>query len=307
MAKAVATLARRPANRFSSASLLPLRRRGDQGSAAVELAHDFEDVLLDCLRWRPRREQPADPQMGCRPFALGDQRVGRLLEAVVDEPIGARLGLDQFLTNGRPQGCVDLLLRSPKDDRKHRGLGDVSETGHLLQGSLRCGRQPGELPEHEVHDVIGVSLGVNAIEIPGPARRIMVEGEHSFFGERKHELNGEERIATGLLVHQLRERRGALRLAAKRVRKQLPEMLSAERRKRDLRDRSACGLDGVEHAHQRMSGIDLVVPIGADQHQVLQVRPGQQILQQVERRRVEPLQDRRGRAPADVRVGRIRR
>ena len=35
----------------------------------------------------------------------------------------------------------------------------------------------------------------------------------------------EKRIAAGFLVHQLRERRGALRLAAKRVRDQLPEML----------------------------------------------------------------------------------
>ena len=269
--------------------LLPFFRRGDQGGAAIELAHNFEDVFFDGLRFRPRREQPADPQMGRRPFARGDQRVGRLLEPVVDEPIGARLRLDQFLPYGRPQGGVDPLLRNSKDDRKHRGVGDVSETGHLLQGSLRCGRQPGEFPEHEVHDVIGVSLGVNAIEVPGPARRIMVEGEHSFFGERKHELNGEERVATGLLEHQLRERRRPLRLAAKRVRKQLAEMLPAEWRERDLRDRSARRPDDVEHAHQRMRGIDLVVPIGADQHQVLQVRSRQQVLQQIERRRIEPL------------------
>src|ERR1700692_541621 len=39
-----------------------------------------------------------------------------------------------------------------------------------------------------------------------------------------------------------------------------------------------------------MRGVDLVVAIGADQHQMLQIRPGQQILKQVEGRRVEPLQ-----------------
>ena len=38
------------------------------------------------------------------------------------------------------------------------------------------------------------------------------------------------------------------------------------------------------------AGIDLIVPIGADQQQVLHVRLRQQILEQVERRRVEPLQ-----------------
>ena len=39
-----------------------------------------------------------------------------------------------------------------------------------------------------------------------------------------------------------------------------------------------------------MGGSDFVVAIGTDQHEVLQIRPGQQILQQIERRRVEPLQ-----------------
>jgi len=39
-----------------------------------------------------------------------------------------------------------------------------------------------------------------------------------------------------------------------------------------------------------MGRINLVVPVGADQHQMLHVRPGQQILHQIERCRVEPLQ-----------------
>ncbi len=39
-----------------------------------------------------------------------------------------------------------------------------------------------------------------------------------------------------------------------------------------------------------MGGIDLVVPVGADQHQVPHVGLGQQILHQIERCRIEPLQ-----------------
>ena len=118
----------------------------------------------------------------------------------------------------------------------------------------------------------------------------MIEGEQSFLGERRQELNGEERIAGGLLVHQLRERRSALRLAAKSIRNQLPKVLTGERRKHDLLHLSASGLDGVELAHQRMGRSDFVVPVGADQQQVLHIRPGQQVLEQIERRRVEPLQ-----------------
>src|SRR5690348_14632416 len=39
-----------------------------------------------------------------------------------------------------------------------------------------------------------------------------------------------------------------------------------------------------------MRRINFVVPIGTDQHQVLHIRLGQQILEQIERCRVEPLQ-----------------
>ena len=91
-----------------------------------------------------------------------------------------------------------------------------------------------ELSDHEVHHVVGVALGVNAIEVPRPAGRAMIEGEQSLFGERVKKLNDEERIAGRLLVHQLRQRCGAPRLAAKRIRDQLPEVLTGERRQRDL-------------------------------------------------------------------------
>ena len=55
----------------------------------------------------------------------------------------------------------------------------------------------------------------------------MIEGEQALLGERVEKLNDEERIAGRLLVHQLRQRRGALRLAAKRIGDQLPQVLTA--------------------------------------------------------------------------------
>src|SRR5438477_13047061 len=39
-----------------------------------------------------------------------------------------------------------------------------------------------------------------------------------------------------------------------------------------------------------MSSIDLIVPIGANQHEVLQIRPSKQILQQIKRCPIEPLE-----------------
>ncbi len=103
----------------------------------------------------------------------------------------------------------------------------------------------------------------------------MVEDEHSLFGERRDELNGEERISARLLAHQLRERRRALRLAAKRVRDQLPEVLLGERRQRNLGHLGAGVLQGIELLPQRMDGIDFVIAICADQQEVPQIRPCQ--------------------------------
>src|SRR6516164_9065114 len=118
----------------------------------------------------------------------------------------------------------------------------------------------------------------------------MVKDEHSFVGERRNELNGEERIAPRLLVHQLRERRGGFRRAANSVRNQLPDMLSGERPKRDLIYRSASGLDCVEFAHERMRGSDFVIAVGAYEEKIPEIGSVQQVFHEVERRRIEPLQ-----------------
>src|SRR6266481_9568217 len=206
------------------------------------------------------------------------------------KPVNAFQTHNQFQTDRLPQIRVLLLLRGSVNDGKYRYFGYVPEAGKVLQCRLGFNRQAGQFPDHQVHHIVGVTLGVNAIEIPDPSRSVMIEGEQALFGERRHELKGEKRIASRLLMHYLREGRSALRFAAKRIRNQLREVFAGERRKRDLLYPRTGVLDGLKLAHQRMHGIDLVVPISADQHQVLQIRSGQEILQQVERRRVEPLQ-----------------
>ena len=60
----------------------------------------------------------------------------------------------------------------------------------------------------------------------------MIEREPTFLGERVKKLNQEERIAGRLLLHKLRKRGGALRLAAKRICNELCDVFSGERRKR---------------------------------------------------------------------------
>src|SRR5262249_46603906 len=106
-----------------------------------------------------------------------------------------------FLTDSRPQSRVDLVLRTPADDRQHRGFGAISETGQLQQCLMSLSLQARQLTDHEVDHVVGVSLSVNALEIPGPACSSMIEDEHAFVSKRRNELIGEERIAGRLFMY----------------------------------------------------------------------------------------------------------
>ena len=118
----------------------------------------------------------------------------------------------------------------------------------------------------------------------------MIERQQSLFRQRREELNGEEGIAGRLLVHQVRQLGGVLGRAAQRIGDQPSQIDTGERREGDLlRERTRLA-NRVEHTPQRMGGIDLIVPIGADDQQVPHILAGQQILEQIERRRVEPLQ-----------------
>ena len=66
--------------------------------------------------------------------------------------------------------------------------------------------------------------------------------------------------------------------------------VARERRQRDLLRLPLRPADGVKLAHQRMRGVNFVVAIGADQQQSAARPNGSEVLEQIERRRVEPLQ-----------------
>jgi len=65
--------------------------------------------------------------------------------------------------------------------------------------------------------LFGIALSADAIYVPLPSRHDRVEREQPLFGQRGEELDREERIAPGLLVHQLRERPRMLELAVQSI------------------------------------------------------------------------------------------
>ena len=202
--------------------------RGDQRRAAIELTYDLEDRLFSHLGRRSRREKPPLPEVGRGEQLLRDQRIGGFLHPVVNEPVGARQTLDQLKSDRFRQSRVELIRRGPQHVRERRDVGDVAETGQLLQRLLGFLRQAGELPGHEVHDIVGIALGVDAIEIPRPPRLPVIKREQSLICKRIKKLKREERIAGCLVVYEPRQRHGVLKFATKRICSQAPQVFAQQ-------------------------------------------------------------------------------
>ena len=121
-------------------------------------------------------------------------------------------------------------------------------------------------------------------------RRDRVECEQPLVGQRDEELDREERIAAGLLLDQLRQWPRALRLAVQRIGDEPANIIELEGRQHDLLDPRSGFADRLQRPQKRVRGTDLVVPVGADQQQVPHVRVRDQMLEEVERRCIQPLQ-----------------
>ena len=279
-----------PRDQVEFGKLVSLVPCSDEGSAAVELIDDVEDRVPPLLRRRVCHEQAADPQMLDGLIALGDKRIGRLLNAIVQEPVGAlqpqhEPGPDRF-----PECRMQRSLVSAVNHGQGADGGTVAEASEMLQcGPGRRG-QAAQLAQQEIHHVIGVTLGVDALDIPRPVRCTVVEGEQPLLGQCGEELDDKEGVAASLCVHQPGQRRSVLRLAAQCVDDETPHVLEVERCQHDLLHPPPGAADRCQPPNQGVRWRDFVVPVGPHQEQVAQLGPGRQMLEQIERGRVEPLQ-----------------
>ena len=95
---------------------LALVARRHERRPLVELVDDVEDLLFDVRGRRVLQEQSPDAEVHRRAFALGDERVGRLLYAIVRKAIGAvrsaAAGLPRTPRAAPPRDCARTRGRS---------------------------------------------------------------------------------------------------------------------------------------------------------------------------------------------------
>jgi hypothetical protein len=219
-----------------------------------------------------------------------NQRIGRLLDPIEQEGVGALLPQDEACIDGLPERWVHRLLCLLVNQSQGGDVGDVPKAGELFHRLLGRDREPLQLLHHEIHNIVGVTNGADAIDIPSPGRRDRVEREEPFFVQRREELDREERIAAGLIVHQLRQGPRALRLAMHGVGDEPTDVVEPERGQYDLPDPSSGDAGRLERPHERVRRADFVVPVRSDQQQAPHVRMRDQVLDEVERGCIQPLQ-----------------
>src|SRR4051812_29837806 len=124
---------------------------------------------------------------------------------------------------------MQLVERVLQGHLQYVESGAVAHAGKPLQCLLRLRRQAAQLSHHQFHDVVRVTLRMNAAQVPAPSAFAVIECEQALFCQRGNELNCEERVAGRLAVNQFRERSTVTKFTVKGIAKQLAEIIATER------------------------------------------------------------------------------
>ena len=116
---------------------------GDQRGAAVELVDDVEDPLLDAPRAQccDRSSRPIC-EVHRRPLVLGDERIGRLLDAVVEELVASVQAEDEPRADGLPE----VRVRSSSSERPQT-IARTCEPPRCSRGRRAASAPPGSRRE----------------------------------------------------------------------------------------------------------------------------------------------------------------
>ena len=97
---------------------------------------------------------------------LRNHGIGRFLHAVVQESIGIVRPEDDSGPDRFPKMLMEILDRLLASDPEHLEFGAIAHAGKLLECFLCFYGQAVQLSDHQLHDVVGVALGVNVAQIP---------------------------------------------------------------------------------------------------------------------------------------------
>src|SRR5215468_6997175 len=185
---------------------------------------------------------------------------------------------------------MQYLCRQPGNHAEKVKLRAVAHARQQLQCLLRFEAEAAQFVNHKVDHIVSMALRADAVYIPGPFPLVIVECQQTLVDKRRDELNGKKWIARRLVMDELRQCGGIFRSAAKAISDQLCQIVTGQRREHDLLYARSGLPDCLQLAHQRMRCSDFVIAVSSDKEKIAEVGLAHQLLQQVERCCVEPLQ-----------------
>lgn len=264
----------------------------DERSAGVEVVHDVEELLAPLGRREGRAQEAPDAQVERRPLRLGDERIGGLLDAIVREAVLIAGGPrdepeDEHRLEGAQLEIGGALLR---DERERLAGEGVADAGGELQHLLCLRREPAQLADHEVDDVVRVALLTDRRLVPAIAA-LRAAGDEPVLVERQHELDQEEGVTARLVVDQPCQRVELAGRRAERVGEELHHMGRREGAELDLAHLRVRLAKVVEQEREGVRRVDLVVAVGPEQeHGARRGGLGHEVPDEVQTGEVGPLE-----------------
>ena len=268
----------------------------DQVGSGIEIVDHGERHVAVLLRSEAGQQAAADAQAYFLALMLGDQGIGRLLHAIVQELEVPRRRFRARVVSRDDEalGCGGLYgfaQRFVAHLHHHGEIGEIepaAQAGCGPEHFLGLQRKREEFPGHQVEDVLSDALGGDLPEIPLPARLAVVEGEQLLVMQEVQELVNEERIAVGLAPQQLGQVGHPVGATVQGVVDQHADIGRVETAELEP-SHSAPGADLLDHAGN-FAHTGTFIAASADHEQMRSARIPQQCRQQSYGGRVRPLQ-----------------
>ncbi len=267
-------------------SFLHVRRRCQ---APVELTRDIEDLLGHHVARHGLRQRQADAQMHRATSVFRNERVGTLLDAIVEELVAPVGRDDDARLEGRFEaGMHGRLGWTQRPQRSEVRL--PAEARQDLQRLLGLARKPQQSAHHESQEIVRVALRGDATDVPVPLHGRGLELQEPLLLQAGQELSGEERVASCLFMDKPGEGACPMRIELERVADEQIDLADAQGAEFQLLDGPSVRPDRRDHLVERVVGLDLAGPVGADQVEVVRPWIDGDGLHERERRRIQPLQ-----------------
>src|SRR6266852_9950958 len=124
-----------------------------------------------------------------------NQRVGSLLNPIMEEPVASLAGDSGAGADGVAETCMHRFVGFAAQLCQGRKVSVTAEAGEQLQRFLGLRSKTPQPADHQVHRIVAEPLVDDSVQIPCPRPRARIEFDKTLFGETSEKLSDKKGIA----------------------------------------------------------------------------------------------------------------